>query len=158
MTGLSDRREAAILDTTFGVDPLYLRLLTGAAGQTVNDDGTFPSGCAELSTGGYAPLAVPAAAWNAAVGGSPSAKSVPNVVNSPLSFTPTGVGWDLCGYCWTTDSAAITSANLESSGVFSDISGTPIVRHVSAGQPFEITNLVPITERLGDPPAGVNPT
>lgn len=157
MAGLSDVREAAVLDSVFN-QTLFLRLFTGTAGLCVNDDGSLPVGLAELSTGGYAPLSVPSAAWSAAIGGAPSIKTVPNAAHSPLSFTPSGAAWDICAYAWTTDSATISSSNYVSGGVLVDVNSAPCVQHVLDGQPFTFTNTYPIVERLGDPPVGVNPT
>lgn len=156
MVGFSNAREAAILDAQYNTT-LYLRLLTGTAGQCVNDDGTLPAGCTELTTGGYAPLSVPAAAWNSAVGGSPTTKTVPNAGHSPLSFTPTGAIWHVCAYAWTTDNSAISAGNFVSTGVMVDVNNTPMLETVLDGQTLSFTNQYPIVERLGDPPIGVNP-
>lgn len=157
MTGFSDAREAAILDTQFS-SAVYLRLFTGVAGLQVGDDGSIPGGLAELSTGGYAPLLVSAASWASAIGGSPSVKTVPNPTHSPINFTPSGVTWQVCSYAWTSDANAVTASNLISSGVFADVNSTPIVYTVLPGVPLSFTNAFPIVERLGDPPPGVNPT
>lgn len=157
MAGFSDAREAAILNSEFN-QTLYLRLFTGTAGLCVNDNGTLPSGLTELNTGGYAPLQVPAAAWASAIAGAPSIKTVPNPAHSPLSFTPSGATWAICAYAWTTDTAAISSSNYIAGSVLVDVNSVPIVYTVGDGQPFEFTDQYPITERLGDPPVGVNPT
>lgn len=158
MAGLSDAQEVSVLNTLFN-QSLYLRLLTSTvAGTCMNDNGTFPAGLAEVSTGGYSPLLVTAAKWNSAVAGSPSYKTVPNSANSPLQFTPSGASWNLTAYAWTTDNSTITSSNFISGGVFVDSGNNPIVYPVLAGQPFQITDSYPIVERLGDAPSGVNPT
>lgn len=165
MSGLSDTKEAALLDSTFG-QTLYLRLLewdgantNDGIGITANDDGTLPTNVTEVSTGGYTALAVASTDWADAVGGAPSFKQVPKSGGSALTFTPTGgATWDICGYCWTTDAAAISSANLVSSGVMIDSNGDPCVQHVTGAAPLSITDLQPIVERFGDTPAGVDPT
>lgn len=157
MAGLSDAREAAILDSTFS-GSLYLRLFEGTAGLAVNDNGTLPAGLTEVATGGYAPLLVPAAAWASAIAGAPTIKTVPNPAHSPLQFTPSGANWNVCAYAWTTDTATISSSNFVSGGVFVDQNSTPLVYPVLDGTPLDFTSAAPITERLGDPPAGVNPT
>ena len=162
MTGLSDAREVATLDSIFS-GTLYLRLLQwngavgGGAGLTVNDDGTLPANVAEPTTGGYAPLSVSAASWAAAVAGAPTTKTVPNAAHSPLQFVPSGAAWNLCGYAWTTDTNAITSSNYVSGGVFVDSLNVPMIYHVADGEPLKFTDTYPIVERLGDPPVGVNP-
>lgn len=166
MAGLSNAREAALLDSTFS-GTLRLRLLqwTGASGQgagvTVNDDGTLPAGLQEISGSGYPSggLSVPGSSWNSAVAGAPTIKTCPTVAASPLTFTPSGGTWtDIASYAWTSDTNSITSANFVSSGVFVDDNDDPHVFTLGDGEPLQITSSNPITERLGDPPSGVNPT
>lgn len=161
MVGLADAKEAALLDSSalFG-QTLYLRLLQGSvAGTTVNDNGTLPSGVTEVSTGGYTPRQVLSTAWGAAAGGSPSTKRLPAVGGTAITFTPTGgATWTLCGYCWTTDSGTIAAGNLVSSGVMIDQTLAVALRTVNAANPFSVADATPLIERLGDPPAGTNPT
>ncbi len=158
MSGLSDAQEVTILNSAFA-GTLYLRFLTGTAGQTANDDGTLPSGCTEVTGLTFTPTGgiIPGSYWNSAVGGSPTTKSVPRALNSPISASK-GTTWTSTGYCWTSSSGTISSANLVSSGVWVDTNSVPIVVTTGASVPFEITSTAPIIERLGDPPPGVNPT
>ncbi len=89
--------------------------------------------------------------------GAPTIKTVPTNAASPLSFTFTAIKTGLCAYAWTSNSSTISSSNYISGGVFIDNTLTPILIDVPANTPFQITSSNPITERLGDPPAGVNP-
>lgn len=158
MTGLSDAREAAILNAEF-TSTTYLRLLSGTAGQSMNDNGTFPAGCTEVTGGAYAPLAIPTSYWAAAIAGSPTIKTLPSPAHSPLTFTPSGSSWNVCGWALTTNTSAITSANLIFSAIFVDVSSVPMVHHVGDGEPLTFTDTYPLIVRLGDTPAtGVNPT
>jgi len=157
MGGLSDAREKAILDSEFS-SSVYLRLLTGAAGQEMNDNGTFPAGLSEVTGGGYAPRLISSASWASAVAGNPSIKTMPNPAHSPITFTPSGASWDICGFAFTSDNSTISSSNLLYSGVLVDVVNAPTLYHVGDGTPFSITDQYPIVVRLGDPPAGVNPT
>jgi hypothetical protein len=158
MTGLSDRIEAQALDDIFA-DTCWLAILRSTAapgeraGTELNDDGTFPDDLEELDDGGYARLQIDPGEWDAAIGGSPTIK----VLQTPGTITPSGVDWEgIVAYAFVAHaSAAITLSNLISGGLFLDANNDPAVIDRDDGDPFVIPA---ITERLGDPPIGVDPT
>lgn len=167
MAGALDSKEAELLDSIalFGV-PRYLRLIEYvgpdpnlAAGLTVSDTGVFPTNTQEVTAGWYSPRLVDNSEWANAVQGAPTEKKVPKLGGTDIGFTPSGgAEHDICGYCWTTNTAAITSANCFWSGVILDPTGVPSVKHIDATHPLIFTDQQPIVERFGDPPIGVDPT
>lgn len=155
MTGFTNNSEAAILDDpTVGLGrTLHLRLLTGtSAGQEPNDDGTLPSGMAEVSGGGYAVASVASTAWSTAAGGAPSTKQLPKSGGSAITFAASGANFGaITAYALTTDSGAYTPANVVASGPITNSSGVPISVTVNDGSSISFTDTNPIIARLGDP-------
>lgn len=153
MSGFSDASEQAILDNaTVGLGrTLYLALYkwsgtAGAgAGVTINDDATFPTNCAEVSTGGYARLSVTSGNWNSATGTAPATKQT----NATLSWTASGAAFgELCGWGLYTASSGGT---LVAAGTLTNSSGTATSVTVNSGETFQFDATNPIKMQLGDP-------
>lgn len=171
--------EAQHLTDLYASGTRYLRLLiwTGnpalAAGQLPSKGGVMPSGLTEPTTGGYAPIAVAGSAWGTPVEGlsSPTTIQVPKVGGANIGWTPTATWSNIVGYAWTTTSAAISAANLVSASSFVDLDNLD----PDTGQPIPLAFdqpagtflgwgdgtgpvLVPLVERTGGAPPGVNPS
>ncbi len=164
--GFTTQTEANLLNSSelFG-STRYLRLLqwTGTAGLgsgvELNEDGTLPANVSEPSTGGYTYHQVLTTDWATVQQGAPTTKQWPKIGGTGVTYTPSGgASWDIIGYCWTSDTAAISSSNVKSSGLMVDQNGDPATVHVDGSHPLTFDQNFPIVERLGDPPPGVDPT
>lgn len=152
-SGFSDASEQAILDNaTVGLGrTLYIALFkwSGTAGaganNTINDDGTFPTSVAEVSTGGYARVSLASTDWNAATGTAPASKST----NATKSWTASGAAFgELCGWGLYT---ASTAGTFVAGGTLTNSVGTATSVTVNSGETFQFDATNPIKMQLGDP-------
>lgn len=162
MTGFTKTAQVTMLDSTVGLGKsgvntrtLYMALfkyVSGAthAGLEPNDDGTLPTGLAEVNTGAYARLAVDQTKWDNAVAGAlgtPSSKST----NATIAFTAVGADFgELTAWGLYDVSSGGTSANLIASGPLTNSGGSAIAVTVNTGETFQFDAGNPVRAQLGD--------
>lgn len=165
MTGMSQAARLAAVDARTA-STLYLRLLIDTTtdpdqlildgNHQLNDDGSFPTGLAEASAGGYAPLEILAAAWSdAAMVGELAVSQCPKTGDPAIGFTATGADiGDVVGWALTTDTAAITSSNFKECGRIRNTDDTADTWvPLDDGATIEWTVSRPLKVRQGPPAA-----